>query len=64
MPGEGARDILLRTYAAYPRTGLVALRGLSARQENLALATGATYELYSEADYSFNAKGLDSHRRA
>jgi hypothetical protein len=24
------------------------------------LATGATYELYSEADYSFNAKGLDS----
>jgi hypothetical protein len=25
---------LLRTYAAYPRTGLVALRGLSARQEN------------------------------
>ena len=36
------------------------LRGLSARQENLALATGATYELYPEADYSFNAKGLDS----
>jgi hypothetical protein len=35
------------------------LRGLSARQENLALATGATYE-HSEADYSFNAKGLDS----
>jgi hypothetical protein len=36
------------------------LRGLSARQKNLALATGATYELYSEANYSFNAKGLDS----
>jgi hypothetical protein len=36
------------------------LRGLSARQENLALATGATYELYSEANYSLNAKGLDS----
>jgi hypothetical protein len=35
------------------------LRGLSARQENLALATGATYK-HSEADYSFNAKGLDS----
>src|SRR4029453_9403266 len=34
------------------------LRGLSARQENLALATGATYELYSEANYSLNAKGL------
>src|SRR2546423_6308500 len=35
------------------------LRGLSARQENLALATRATYE-DSEADYSFKSKGLGS----
>src|SRR6266511_4566852 len=51
---------IMRANAPIPRTGLVALRGLSARQENLALATGATYELYSEANYSLNAKGLDS----
>jgi hypothetical protein len=42
VPG-GASDICCEPTPPIPRTGLVALRGLS-----------------SEADYSFNAKGLDS----
>jgi hypothetical protein len=68
----GAPDICCEPTPPIPRTGLVALRGLSARQENriaMVVAIGGAsctapvataYELYSEADYSFNAKGLDS----